>query len=119
MVRPLVRQRGPMDLKAFYQKLRKIETEIADPNVVVVSHETSDGGRAGMKVEVSRAIAARLLLEGRARIATAEEAAAYRESIEDRRREEEQRSMAQKVQVNLITDADLRAIKNPTRTEKR
>lgn len=108
-----------MDLKAFYQKLRKIETEIAEPNVVIVSHETSDGGRAGMKVEVSRAIAARLLLEGRARIATAEETAEYNKSVEGARRDEEQRSMAQKVHVNLITDADLRAIKNPSRPEKR
>jgi|HubBroStandDraft_1064217.scaffolds.fasta_scaffold235045_1 uncharacterized Fe-S cluster-containing radical SAM superfamily enzyme len=108
-----------MDLKAFYQKLRKIEQEIADPNVVVVSHETSDGGRAGMKAEVSRSAAARLLLEGRARLATAEEAAEYRESIETARREEEQRSMAQRLQVNLITDAELRAIKNPPRQEKR
>ncbi len=34
-----------MDLRMFYQKLRKIEQEIADPHVVVVSHETPDGGR--------------------------------------------------------------------------
>jgi hypothetical protein len=108
-----------MDLKAFYQKLRKIELAIVDPTVVVVSHETSDGGRAGMKAEVSRTIAARLLLEGRARLATAEETASYREGVETARREEEQRSIAQKVHVNLITDADLRAIKNPPRQEKR
>jgi uncharacterized Fe-S cluster-containing radical SAM superfamily enzyme len=108
-----------MDLKAFYQKLRKLELEIIEPNVVVVSHETSDGGRAGMKVEVSRTVAARLLLEGRARLATPEEAAEYRESIEAVRREDEQRSAAQRVQVNLITDAELRAIKGASRQEKR
>jgi len=108
-----------MDLKAFYQKLQKIELEIVDPSVVVVSHETPDGGRAGTKVEVSKAIAARLLLEGRARLATPEEIAEYREAIEAARREEEQKNAAQKVQVNLITDADLRAIKNPPRQDKR
>jgi uncharacterized Fe-S cluster-containing radical SAM superfamily enzyme len=108
-----------MDLKAFYQKLRKIEFEIIEPNVVVVSHETSDGGRAGMKVEVSRIIAARLLLEGRARLATSEETAEYRETIEVARREDEQRIAAQRVQVNLITDAELRAIKSASRQEKR
>ncbi len=42
-----------MDLKVFYQKLRKIEQEIADPHVLVVSNETSDGGRAGQKTEVT------------------------------------------------------------------
>jgi hypothetical protein len=72
-----------------------------------------------MKAEVSRSAAARLLLEERARLATAEEIAEYRESIETARREEEQRSMAQRLQVNLITDAELRAIKNPPRQEKR
>jgi hypothetical protein len=58
-----------MDLRLFYQKLRKIEQEITDAHVMVVSHETSDGGRAGQKSEVSRSNAARLILEGRARLA--------------------------------------------------
>ncbi len=108
-----------MDLKQFYQKLRKIEHEIADANVIVVSHETSDGGRAGQKAEVSRVIAARLILEDRARLATAEEAAEYRSGIEASLRDAEQRAMAERVQVNVITDTDLRAIKSSSRVEKR
>ena len=71
-----------MDLRMFYQKLRKIEEDITDPHVVVVSQETADGGRAGQKSEVSRSIAARSLLEGRARLATPEEAAEYRKTID-------------------------------------
>ncbi len=70
-----------MDLRMFYQKLRKIEQDIVDPHVVVVSQETSDGGRAGQKVEVSRSSAARLIVEGRARLATAEEATQHRAAI--------------------------------------
>lgn len=108
-----------MDLRAFYQKLRKVEQEIADPTVVVVSHETADGGRAGMRSEVSRAIAARLLVEGRARLATAEETTEFHEGIEQARKEEEQRTASQRVQVNLITDAELRALRAPSRQEKR
>ena len=46
-----------MDLRVFYQKLRKIEEEIAESTVVVVSHETPDGGKAGRKAEVARGVA--------------------------------------------------------------
>ncbi len=108
-----------MDLKVFYQKLRKLEQEITEPHVVVVSHETPDGGREGRKVEVARGVAARLILEGRARLATAEETAEYRTAMEAALRAAEQRVMAEKVQVNLITDAELRAIKATARAEKR
>ena len=44
-----------MDLRAYYQKMRKVESEIQDPYVVIVSRETPDGGRAGVKSEVPRA----------------------------------------------------------------
>jgi hypothetical protein len=108
-----------MDLKMFYQKLHKIEHDITDSHVIVVSQETPDGGRAGQRAEVSRIIAARLILEGKARLANADESAEYRAAAEAALREAEQRAAAERVQVNLITDADLRAIKNMPRAEKR
>jgi uncharacterized Fe-S cluster-containing radical SAM superfamily enzyme len=108
-----------MDLRAFYQKLRKIEQEIADVHVVVVSHETPDGGRPGQLAEVSRVIAARLILEGRARLATIAEAAEFREAAQKGVQEAREREMAGKVQVNVISDADLRALKSSARAEKR
>ena len=108
-----------MDLRVFYQKLRKLEQEISDPHVVVVSLETADGGRAGQKSEVTRVIAARSILEGRARLATAEETAEYRKAIDQALQDAEQRAISEKVQLNVISEADLRAIKGGTRTEKR
>ena len=108
-----------MDLRVFYQKLRKIEREIADAHVVVVSHETPDGGRPGQLAEVSRAIAARLILEGRARLATSEESAEFRAAAQRGVQEARQREMADKVQVNVISEADLRALKSSARAEKR
>jgi|SRR5271165_1784506 len=108
-----------MDLRLFYQKLRKLEQEIADAHVIVVSTETPDGGRAGQRAEVSRFVAARSILEGRARLATVEETAEYRAGVEATLREAEQRAMAERVQVNLITDTDLRAIKSASKVEKR
>jgi hypothetical protein len=108
-----------MDLRMFYQKLRKIEQEIVDSHVVVVSHETSDGGRPGQFVEVSRGIAARLILEGRAHVATPEESAQFHAAAQKALQEAQERLMADKVQVNVISDADLRAIKSASRAEKR
>jgi uncharacterized Fe-S cluster-containing radical SAM superfamily enzyme len=109
-----------MDLRMFYQKLRKVEQEIADPHVVVVSHETPDGGRAGQKSEVSRHIAAKLVVEGKARLATLEEGAEFRGVIDHARQEAEQRALAQKIQVNVVSEADFRAIKTtPARVEKK
>jgi hypothetical protein len=108
-----------MDLRMFYQKLRKLEQEIADPHVVVISLETSDGGKAGEKTEVSRVAAARLLLEGRARLANPEETAEYRKVIDQALLDAEHRAMSERVQVNVISDADLRAIKAAARPDKR
>jgi hypothetical protein len=108
-----------MDLRMFYQKLRKAEEEIVDPQVVVVSDETPDGGRAGQKAEVSRSNAARLIVEGRAHLATPEESAAYRAGVQQALTEAQQRAVAEKVHVNLISDTDLRALKNLAKPEKR
>ncbi len=85
----------------------------------MVSHETSDGGRAGQLAEVSRSNAARLILEGHAHLATAEESAEFRAAAQKRVEEAQQRLMAEKVQVNVISDADLRAMKSASRAEKR
>jgi hypothetical protein len=108
-----------MDLRVFFQKLRKIEREIVDPHVVVVSHETPDGGRPGQLAEVSRSNAARLILEGHGHLATAEESAEFRAAARKALEEAQQRLMADKVQVNVISDADLRALKGAARAEKR
>ena len=108
-----------MDLRVFYQKLKKIEQEIADPHTVVVSQETTDGGRAGQKSEVSRSVAARLILEGRARLATGDESSEYHAEVQKALLEAQQRAVADRVQVNVISEADLRAIKSVTRPEKR
>jgi len=108
-----------MDLRAFYQKLRKIELDITDAHVVTVSNETSDGGKAGHKVEVTRSTAARSILEGRARLASPEETAEFRSSVEQARQEAEQKAESQKIQVSVVSDADLRALRSAAKAEKR
>jgi hypothetical protein len=67
-----------MDLRVYYQKIRTLEAELPDPFVVVVSRETTDGGKAGIKTDVPRRLAARLIVEGRADLASLEEAAQFK-----------------------------------------
>ena len=67
-----------MDLRAYYQKIRKIEADIPEPAAVIVSRATPEGGRVGVKTEVPRGLAARMVAEGRADLATPDEAAEFR-----------------------------------------
>jgi hypothetical protein len=100
-----------MDIKVYYQKLRRLEAEISEPEVVMVSLDTQDGGRAGVWCVVGRESAARLLLEGRARLATAEEGAAYRDQLAEAKRAAEQAAAAKRMQITVISEADLKALR--------
>jgi hypothetical protein len=80
-----------MELRVYYQKIRNVESGIQDEFPVVVSRETSDGGVAGVRSQVTRGLAARLVVEEKATLATpeetqeflAEQAAAWRAATED------------------------------------
>ncbi len=73
-----------MDLRVFYQTIQKIAAEITEESAVIISRETSDGGRAGVKTEVPRALAARMMVEGSADLASPDEAAEFRAAAEAR-----------------------------------
>ena len=73
-----------MDLRAFYQTIRKIAAEITEEVAVIISRETPDGGRAGVKTEVPRQVAARMIAEGTADLASPEQAEEFRAAAEAR-----------------------------------
>ena len=58
-----------MDLKIYYQKIREVEARIEEQFPIVISKETADGGHAGTATEVPRRLAAKMIVEGLARIA--------------------------------------------------
>ena len=62
-----------MDLRAYYKNVRAIESTLPSPFVVVVSLETTDGGKPGVFSEVATLTAAKQIAEGRARAATPKE----------------------------------------------
>jgi hypothetical protein len=74
-----------MDLRAYYQKIRKMEAAMPEPYVVVVSRETPDGGKPGVKTDVPRSLAAKLIVEDQATLASPEETAQFRAETDRRR----------------------------------
>lgn len=93
-----------MDLKVYYQKLHDHEKRITKPEVVVVSLETPDGGKPGVHSEVQRRTAARMLVDGTARLATPEETSAFRARAREQRESAERESEARKLQI-VVTNA--------------
>jgi hypothetical protein len=96
-----------MDLKLYYQKIRDTESKIPDVFPVIVSQETDDGGKAGSCAEVTRAIAAKMITEGTARLATAAEAKTFHEDRTEAKRVADQAAEVAKVQVTVVPSADL------------
>lgn len=95
-----------MDLKQYFRKLREIENGIADPYVLIASLETPDGGKAGVMTEVSRFGAAKMIIEGRAVLATEKQKEAYLAQQEAARKAAERAAMAKRVQVAILADSD-------------
>jgi cell division septum initiation protein DivIVA len=75
-----------MDLQMHYSKIRQEEQRIAEDFPVISSHESADGGKAGVLVEVTRRIAARFITLGLARIANAEEKKIFQDAKAEAKR---------------------------------
>jgi len=96
-----------MDLKLYYQKIRDTESKIPDVFPVIVSQPTDDGGKAGSYAEVTRPVAAKMITEGTARLATAEEAKTYRQDRAEAKRAADEASEVAKVHVTVVPSAEL------------
>ncbi len=105
-----------MDLKAYYQKIRDMEGQLPEP-CVVVSVETADGGKAGVRTEVSRQVAARMVVEGRARVASEEETREFVEQKLEAKRVADQLAAASRMQVTVVPSSEWRNAR-PGRTKE-
>lgn len=95
-----------MDVKQYYQKIREVEASLTDTYPVVVSVETSDGGKAGILSEVSQAVAAKMIVEGCAVLAKPAERELYFEQQTVARRQAEQAELARRLQVTVVSEPD-------------
>jgi hypothetical protein len=101
-----------MDLRAYYGRIRETEAKLTGEHVVVVSLATSEGGKEGVRTEAPRAVAAKLIAEGRARVATEDEANEFREAHREARLRYEQDEAARRLQVTVIPSHDFRKSKD-------
>ena len=108
-----------MDLRVYFQKIKQLEATIEGAFAVIVSEETPDGGIPGVLTEVYKASAAQLLVEGKARLATTEEAAAFHQSKVQAKEESDRAALAGRVQLSLVSDSELKAIKSVLKGAKK
>ena len=99
-----------MDLRAYYRKVREVEASISEEHPVLVSLATPEGGKAGVRTEAPKAIAAKLIAEGRARLANAEEAEEFRSAMRQAKEKFDQEEAARRMQV-VVIPADSRKVK--------
>jgi hypothetical protein len=91
-----------MDLRSYYKRVREAEATLTGEHLVMVSLETSEGGKAGVRTETPRAIAAKLIAEERARVATEQEAREFHEANRDAKEAHEEAEAAKRIQVMVI-----------------
>ena len=100
-----------MDLRVYYAKIREASATIPGEFTVLVSRETPDGGVPGVMSEASKSVAAKMLVEGRARLATLEESNEYRQRERDLREKAVQDAAPARLQVAVLSEKDLEAFK--------
>jgi predicted hydrocarbon binding protein len=100
-----------MDLKAYYQKIRDLEQDLKRTYAVVVSLETADGGAAGVLTEVAARLAAKMIVEGRARRASKEEEKEFLEHKLEAKRVSDHVEATKRMQITVLSESDLRASK--------
>lgn len=107
-----------MDLRLYFRKLREVESGIEEEFTLVSSVGTADGGKAGVVSEVSREVAAKLIVEGRATLATEAERNEYRAKQAAAREAADRSDLAKQIQVAILSDPAFQAPagnkRNPT-----
>jgi hypothetical protein len=99
-----------MDVKTYYQKIRDTEATIPTPYVVTISKATDDGGKAGVPVQVTRQVAAKMIVEGSAVLATAAQTTAFQQQQAAAQKAAQTAAAAAKVSVTMVSSDDLKKL---------
>jgi len=91
-----------MDLRSYYKKVREADSTLNGNDIVLVSLATSEGGKEGVLTEAPRSVAAKLIAEQRARVATEAEADGFREGMRTARDQYEQEEAVRRVQIVMV-----------------
>ena len=107
-----------MDLRSYYRRIHETEESLDGEAIVIESMATPSGGKAGHFTEVARSTAARMIVDGLAKAASDQDAAAFRQGAAEATKTEQERRQAAQVQFTVISESDLRAIARSGRTRK-
>jgi hypothetical protein len=97
-----------MDVRSYYKKVREAEEKLTGEYMVMVSLATPEGGKENVKTEVPRGIAAKLIAEGRSRVATEEESKEFHEATQYALLVHQEQEAARRLQVMVIPSSELR-----------
>ena len=97
-----------MDLRQYFKKIKDTEASIEEEYPVIVSLETSDGGRPGVATEVARQEAARAIVENRGVLASEEQKKAYYAQVEARRKAVEKADLGRRLQIAIVSEPEVR-----------
>ncbi len=98
-----------MDVRQYFRKVREIEAALSEEYPVVISLETGDGGKAGLLSEVTKLNAAKMLVEGRAALATEDQRKQYFDQRDSAKQAADRTEAAKRLHLAIIEDASLRA----------
>lgn len=97
-----------MNLRTYYQTVKRIREGLPEPYMLVTSLSTPNGGKEGVVTEVETSLAARMIADLSARPATDEEIAAYQAECERLRGEAKEEEMRSRLRVTLVSEPDIR-----------
>jgi hypothetical protein len=99
-----------MDLKGYYRKVRELEATMTERDVLVISLPTPEGGKEGEATEVPKLVGCQLIVEGKARQATAEEIRGFRKRQQEALEALERERARGRLQIGLVSEQDLKNI---------
>ena len=99
-----------MDLRMYYQKIRDVEATIPTQYVVTISKATDDGGKSGLPVEVTRPVAAKMVVDGWAVLATAAQTTAFQQQQAAAFKAAQEAAAAARVEVTMVSSTDLKKL---------
>jgi hypothetical protein len=107
-----------MNLRQYYQKIQEAEASLQDDFPVMSGKDTGNGGSSSVLTETTRAIAAKMLVEGTADLASPEQAAAFRQQQADALRLVQDAADAGRVQVAVVSADEIRKLRGASRPGK-
>jgi hypothetical protein len=118
MRRRFVLKEGIVDLRLYFHKVRTIEATIPGEHAVVVSLETPDGGREGRLTEVAREVAAKLVVQGKVRLANEDETAQFKTAARTAKKAADEQMLRDRLQLSALREADVELLRSALEREQ-